>query len=185
MGTFDAAKLRELVLYIARRCESRPRFSPTALNKLLFSSDFRAYRELGRPITSCRYLAERSGPVLMSDARQIVQEEMVSAGEIAVSHTGGDVRFIALRDANLMRFSADEIAVVERVIKVYTAGDRESDCANPPPEVLAWLAGRAEHLATGRAVAIPYGAAFLTSPVLDEFEQAHALDLARKHRWPV
>jgi hypothetical protein len=46
---FDKEKFKELVLYLAEKCETDPSFGVTKLNKLLYYCDFVAYSELGKP----------------------------------------------------------------------------------------------------------------------------------------
>lgn len=185
MKTLDAAKLRELVLYLTQRCESHPRFSSATLHKLLFHSDFAAFRELGQSITGARYFAEQSGPLPEPAAEQLIRQEMVASGELAVRHTACGKQYIALRPPDLKLFSGPEIAVADDVIEKFKTGATDAGASDPRPEVLAWLAGRAEHAATGRDVIIPYGTALVSNPSLDEFEEQHALELARRHQWPV
>ena len=45
------AKLRELILYVAERCENDPDFGALKLNKILFNADFIAYALTGKAIT--------------------------------------------------------------------------------------------------------------------------------------
>ena len=44
---FNEGKFRELILYVARRSEDDKYFGAVKLNKILYFSDFNAYRELG------------------------------------------------------------------------------------------------------------------------------------------
>ncbi|MDE2987722.1 MAG: DUF4065 domain-containing protein [Chloroflexota bacterium] len=71
-------KLGELMLYIAQESEDDPRFGTTKLCKILYYSDFEAYRELGQPITGASYFKMERGPVplVMYDVR----EELESSG---------------------------------------------------------------------------------------------------------
>src|SRR5690242_1312364 len=59
---YDQARLRELILYIAERLKDDPNFGKTKLVKVLFYSDFDAYRETGQPITGTPYLHMERGP---------------------------------------------------------------------------------------------------------------------------
>ncbi len=62
MREFDAAKFRELFLYIAESCAEDPRFGAVKLNKILYYADFEAYRRLGEPITGDTYRKLSEGP---------------------------------------------------------------------------------------------------------------------------
>src|SRR5258708_19742785 len=55
-------KLAELILFISERSEGDPRFGAGKLNKLLFYSDFGAYRLFGKSITGQQYQNLSNGP---------------------------------------------------------------------------------------------------------------------------
>ncbi len=61
----DEAKLVELILYIADKCENDPHFGKTKLNKILFFSDMLYYGFFGNAITG----VERSYPERLDAAR--------------------------------------------------------------------------------------------------------------------
>ena len=116
---YDVRKLKQLVLYVARRCEGQARFGRTKLNKMLFSADFAAYRELGRPIVGATYLRFKDGPV----ARQLraVAAEMELEGDyteraIQVGRST-ERRPIALSVPDMTGFSADEIRLIDAAIQ--------------------------------------------------------------------
>ena len=113
------ARLRELILYVAAKCQGDPRFGATKLNKILWWSDFLAYGQRGRPITGVEYMRLAQGPV---PKRYLpVSQWMQQAGELGISVVatrGGyeQKRPVALRAAKLDVFSADDIAIVDQVI---------------------------------------------------------------------
>lgn len=55
-------KFRELILYVANMSRNDPDFGAVKLNKILYYADFRAYRELGRPISGAAYRKLSEGP---------------------------------------------------------------------------------------------------------------------------
>lgn len=59
----DPARLRELMLYVARACRQRPSFDAPALAGALYLCDFAAYDRLGRSITGSAYVKGPHGPV--------------------------------------------------------------------------------------------------------------------------
>src|SRR5688572_2425660 len=60
---FDRRKFKELMLYFSQRgLDEGLVIGSTKLNKLLFFTDFRAYAELGKPITGARYQKLTHGP---------------------------------------------------------------------------------------------------------------------------
>lgn len=62
MPEFDQKRFEEVVLYIAERTKDDPDFGNTKMAKVLFYSDFEAFRELGESITGAEYQAWDHGP---------------------------------------------------------------------------------------------------------------------------
>jgi hypothetical protein len=114
----DDRKLQELILFLAYRSEDDPRFGSTKLNKQLFFADFLAYVKLGKAITGHVYQKLPNGPA----PRRMVPiiRDMVGAGSLAIQerdHFGRTQKVpVALRQADLQRFTSDEIAVVTEVL---------------------------------------------------------------------
>lgn len=112
-------KLRELVLYIADRCEEDQRFSAVKLNKILFYADFLSFAKYGESVTGVQYKKYPQGPVPTVLKR--VRSEMEESGESVLRkkdyHGIAQHRVIPLRDSNLNKFSARDIALVDKVIE--------------------------------------------------------------------
>lgn len=111
-------KLKELILFIARRSEDDPKFGSVKLNKLLFFSDFAAYARLGTSITGQAYQKLANGPCpkrLIPVKEQLEQNRALAMQERSTyGHT--QKRPIALRDADLSLFTGEEIAIVTEVV---------------------------------------------------------------------
>lgn len=111
-------KFRELVLYVARETQDDPKCGATKLNKILFYTDFYAYRDLGASLSGQRYQKLEHGPA----PRGIVPviEAMRETGECAWqlrSRFGYELRkLVPLREPDLSLFSGREIDLVQRVI---------------------------------------------------------------------
>ena len=111
-------KLAELILFISERSEGDPRFGAGKLNRLLFYSDFGAYLLLGKAITGQQYQNLAAGPA----PRRLVQvrDALIARGELAIRQKEAvnrrQDRPFALRSASLADFTADEIALVTRLI---------------------------------------------------------------------
>ena len=84
MDTFNEAKFRELVLYISGKSAEDPRFGAVKLNKILYFSDFEAYRRLGQSITGAAYRKLSEGPAPRSMLPQ--RDVMLDAGDIGMEH---------------------------------------------------------------------------------------------------
>jgi len=114
-------KLEELILFICQRSLGDKRFGAVKLNKLLFFCDFAAYVKLGQAITWQEYQKLEHGPA----PRRLVPTLGKLQGDGALAQAEHDyygrrqIRSVALRDPDLSRFSADEIALVTEMIEEF------------------------------------------------------------------
>ena len=181
---FNEEKFRQLIIYIAGKCEKDFSFGATKLNKTLFYADFIAYRNLGHSITGAEYFALDYGPAPKPLLR--VREKMIMQKDIAIAETSTNTiylhRIVALKNSNLSKFTADEISIVDSVIHFlyHKSSERVSLISHA---FLGWKAAWEEGKKTNKPVTIPYGTVFVSNPQLDEFEQAHGLALAQKYGW--
>lgn len=113
------ARLKELILHVARQSEADESFGAVKLNKILFAADFDAYIKFGKSITGQDYFALEQGPA----PRHLkpVLERMVEEGEAAIReddfHGYRQRRTFALREADLSQFKSEEIALVDSIIQ--------------------------------------------------------------------
>jgi len=173
----DEARLAELILYVAARCQPAERFGATKLNKILWWADFLAFAEFGKPVTGVEYMRLDQGPV----PRRLVpvRERMIEAKELAIAAArcpGGhtEQRPVPLREADISMFSPEEIALVDWIID----------------QLWSKTASRVSKLSHGKAweVAgdrerIPYEAIFLSDEPVDRSDIARTKELAREHGW--
>jgi hypothetical protein len=117
--TLSRYRLKQLILYIAGQTEEADFFGATKLNKVLYRSEFAAYRELGHKLTEFHYQKNRMGPTLR--AFQPVTAEMECTGLIAWAmrpHGRTEERRMrALAEPDLSVFSDQEIAIVDAEIQ--------------------------------------------------------------------
>src|SRR4051794_39698051 len=74
-------KFKALVHYICWRCEDPTKLGAVKLNKVLWRADFRAYLELGDPVTGATYIKRQYGPVpsdILPTLRQLEAEGKLS-----------------------------------------------------------------------------------------------------------
>ena len=175
MDAFDESKFRELVLYISEKSAGDPRFGAVKLNKILYFSDFEAYRRLGRSITGATYrkLSEGPAPREMLPQRSV----MLDSGDISMEHrpyfAGVQQRVVTQRGPKVDLFSAEELTVVDETIEAlwHMTAREASDFSH---RELGWIAA-----ASGED--IPYETAWLSSePVPQEVEE-YASQVAEKH----
>jgi hypothetical protein len=161
-------KLKELILFIAANSETDVDFGATKLNKILYYSDFLAYRIWGQSITGEEYrrLAHGPVPVRLVQAR----EELRDAGSCALQYRDrfgmSQQRVIALRAADLGDFSGREIALVQEVIRALdgASGREVSELTHQLP---GWKAARDREV-------IPYETVFVSDRPLSAEEKAYA-----------
>ena len=179
---FDERKFKELILYIATKCQDDIFWGATKLNKQLFFSDFLAYRDLDRPITGADYMALAFGPA----PRRLVpiRQEMIEEQDCSLEEMGAQERIVARREPDLSVFSENELRLVDQVIAALrdTTADEASDLAHRFP---GWKAAIREGEATGRHVSIPYSTVFVRTQSADEKVIDEGLRLADMHRWPI
>lgn len=110
MRAFDPDRLRETVIYLARRVHDLYR---TKLNKVLFYLDFATYRESGRGFTGLRYARADFGPV--PDQYELVMAGLVDGDVLAFREKGEGQVVDAARDADLAAFSPSDISLLDAV----------------------------------------------------------------------
>jgi hypothetical protein len=107
------------MLYFSKRgIEEGLVIGSTKLNKLLFFSDFRAYAELGEPITGARYQKLQFGPA--PRALVPVRDELVANGVARFQDRPvEDMNDVLepLRDPSLALFSEDEMGIADAVFE--------------------------------------------------------------------
>lgn len=82
---FQSRKFKELILYFSKRgLDEGLVIGSIKLNKLLFFTDFRAFAELGRPVTGARYQKLELGPA----ARELVPMRNQMLGDREVRYLG-------------------------------------------------------------------------------------------------
>lgn len=115
----DLRKLKELILYIAKHSEKDPCFGAVKLNKILYYSDFRTYRDLGKPITDAHYqhLEEGPAPKEMLAALKELEAEGAIEYEERPYFTRRQKRVVARRQPNLVALDKDGIKIVDEVTK--------------------------------------------------------------------
>jgi hypothetical protein len=174
---FDKRKLAELMLYVAEKSAYDPKFGATKLNKILFYSDFLAYGLFRNPITGATYQRLDQGPA----PRQLMPAlgELADRGDAVIApstYYGHEKkRLVPLREADLSRFSADEIALVDHVIQMLRDHNASEVSALSHAEA-AWK------IALDRQD-IPYEAVFLSDRPPSERDVQRAQELATEYDW--
>ncbi len=119
MAARDHTKLKELMLYIAERCQFRHNFGATMLNKILFFSDFISYARYGEPITGEDYFKLDWGPApkYLLEAREELEREGAIITQVKKTWRGDQTRIVPKdREADLSVFDARQISLVDSIV---------------------------------------------------------------------
>lgn len=140
--TKEAQKLRELILYVAEKSVSDPKFGKTKLNKILLAADVLAFMKRGRSISGSDYKSIEFGPAPVG--MHIILDRMQADNELAIQPTSylGKVqqRPINLRRAKLDAFSGEDIALLDEVIG--DCRDFNARAISQASHGIAWELGR-------------------------------------------
>lgn len=116
---FQSRKFKELILYFSKRgLDEGLVIGSIKLNKLLFFADFRAFAELGEPITGARYQKLPLGPA----ARELLpmRTEMLSQTEVKFRDRSDDDLndvLIPISEPDLSSLSDEQRTIVDEVFE--------------------------------------------------------------------
>ena len=178
MTGFDQGRFEALVLWIAHETKDDPNFGRTKLAKVLFYSDFDAFREDGAPMTGATYARYPYGPFPVELER--TEKSLVAAGDADLKDDvpeGEEKKLYPLRDPPDVHalFDQWQITNVSAYITRFSnqSSGQVSDDSHKLP---GWLMVAARK-------PIPYETAFLpTEPPSDDQVQ-RGLRLARRRGW--
>ena len=178
MPKFERKKFKELLLHLARNSADDPKFGAVKLNKLLYFSDFEAYRRLGHPITGARYQKLPWGPAAIEFLP--LQDELLSEGLVKLEERQRGPHAqrvtVALAEPDLAVFSAEELQVIEEVL-----ADLRPHGAIQVSELSHERSAGWNLVEIGEV--IPYGSAFVSMRAPDRAIFRHAERLARERGW--
>jgi len=178
----DEGKLRELILYLAEKCQDDPDYGATKLNKLLYMIDAFGYAQLGQPVTGVEYMKQEYGPVprrlVPVKKAMIADRDAVEVERAARGVAYRQKRLIALRPANLSMFAPEEIAHIDEIVRA---------CSSATTTQLSALTHTWLGWKMARAIGdpIPYSAIFLSETPPSDYERGRAKELTEKYGWDV
>lgn len=114
----NLAKLKETILFICKRGHDDPKLGAIKLNKLLYYADFKAYRELGKPITGATYQNLLEGPApkeLLAARDELIEEKAVDYKDVPY-FTRTQKRMVSCREPRTTAFTAREVEILVDVI---------------------------------------------------------------------
>lgn len=167
-------KLREMILYAAGEFRESRDWNLTRLLRVLFHSDFRAYRLLGSSISGSLYRRVNEGPAPEGVLSVISTMEREGLCAWAVDESSSCRKLLALRDPDLTVLSATETDLLKTVLE----GHRDLGL----DEVGDFSDGYYGWLAAYIGEDIPYGTASVGRPrPLTSKEIAWAHEAIREH----
>ena len=170
-------RFRELIVYIASKSVDDPSFGATKLNKILYHSDFRAFERFGVPLTGAPYFRLKNGPaprVMVPVRDELVAEGVIEVVKKDLGNGYVQHRVIARRNPVLEHFTADEIALVDEVIRELwpQTATEVSDASHD----IRWRTLQDKD-------PIPYEFAFLSNEVPTEDDVARTEQLVAEFGW--
>jgi hypothetical protein len=157
---FDESRLKELIVYIAKKSGDDPSFGKTKLIKLLAWSDFLAYARLGRSLTGADYIkldygpAPKQFPPALNLLRALGRVREV--GEDAFTYTQD--RVIAVDEPDLSNYTPEEIALVDEVVHHFREWSNTALSEESHREFVGWrLAGDREPIRFASVFLSPEG----------------------------
>jgi hypothetical protein len=173
-------KLRELTLYVAKRCETDPNFGATKLNKIILFADVYSHLRYGSSITGSAYMKQKYGPVplhmIQVIEKMVIDRDIVMRREpVSIQHV--QTKIIPLREANVDIFLPRDIALVEDVIHNCISDNAKS--ISDKSHGLSWQLSKLGDI-------IPYDSFLISddqTPTDADIEEAR--QMITKHGWEV
>ncbi len=132
-------KLQNLILYISLKSNGDNTYGKVKLNKLLFHSDFGAFRAFGESITGEPYFALQQGPApkYMLPTLMAMEEMKLLAIQPQTFYGYPQAKPVALVAPNLDLFTAPQIALVDSVIE-QSWGKTAREMTDDSHEFIGW-----------------------------------------------
>lgn len=174
---FDPDRFEALVLYIAHQTAGDDRFGRTKLAKVLFYSDFDAYRSGGQSLTGATYARWPYGP--FPRELEEIEQQLEADGKVELDYEvpqGEEKKIRPLAPEPTLNFL--EPWQVQTIL-VYIRQFRDQ----PTGQVSAESHDHFGWLMAGKFKTIPYGASFLplSPPRADQMQRGE--ELARERGW--
>jgi hypothetical protein len=170
-------RLREMILYIAKKCNDAPRWGKTKLNKILWRADFTAYLDRGVPVTGRAYQRLSRGPAPIEMAPllgDMLNDRLIKLERVHFDNDAVEERIIAMSDAQLGSFSPSDLRFVDEAIQFYW--DDTANSVSKDSHGVAWKT-------RSDGDALPYESALLSDEKLSFFMAAKLLGLAAERGW--
>ena len=169
---FNDRKFRELVIYIAEKCAGDPTFGATKLNKILYYSDFYAYRVIGEPITGASYQKLSAGPAPREflPQKKILEDTSRAAFVPQPYFDGVQIRIVPTEGTkpDLSIFQESEMILVDEVI-YFLWGKSAVDVSDFSHRDPGWIVCNIREV-------IPYETAWIGMAIMDAETEVRILE---------
>ena len=169
---FNDRKFRELVIYIAEKCADDPTFGATKLNKILYYSDFYAYRVIGEPITGASYQKLSAGPAPREflPQKKILEDTSRATFVSQPYFNGVQTRIVPAEGEkpDLSIFQESELALVDEVIHFFR-GKSAADVSAFSHREPGWIVCNISEV-------IPYETAWIGMAIMDAETEVRILE---------
>lgn len=167
-----------MLLYVVAKAEAvgARSLTRTKLAKVLWYSDFGAYRDTGQPISGWPYVKQPHGP--MPDQMLMLELDLEADGRL-LRHREGNATRYSLGTAQADPASGlepDERAYVDHVLYVYRNAWASFLSSKSHEESVGWQAAALNE-------EIPYSTALLSRAPLTDREIARGQELAHEFGW--
>jgi len=169
-------KLAQMLLYVAHGLAGDKWNGKTKIHKILFFSDFEAFRQTGRSISGEEYVKYDQGPFLPSVDTTVQKMANRNLASWEPPNQWGEIQLVSrTMTPRTDLLSEQEIAIIDSTIKRFWGWTARA-VSNRSHRLFGWLT-------TPNGQVIPYNSAYVGDPrPLDEDENAWALDLIGRYR---
>lgn len=178
-ATSDPKKLRELIVYISKKCSGDLYYGITKLNKILYYSDSEYYLKKGKTISGNEYIHLPHGPVVQ-DMHKIIEQMKMKDIAISLNQIGTKTQKkpVALREPDLSSFDPEMISMLDEVIDFFCNKNkiRASWLSDATHLQMGWRATRDNEV-------IPMNTYFLKSKTKQKYnswEKLHAKEISKQ-----
>lgn len=138
---WNPEKFRQLLLYVAKKSEEDPFFGAVKLNKILYFSDFNAYRRRGHSITGAEYQRLPEGPAprkLLPERQALLDKGAIEIVERPFFNHVQQRIVVTAKELDVPLLSAEERQIVDEVIDVALAGKNGREASLESHAEIGW-----------------------------------------------
>jgi hypothetical protein len=170
-------RLRELILYVSRRCTGATRFGKVKLNKIIWKSDFDAFAARRVPVTGRPYQRLQFGPAAVEMAPlygEMLQDGFIHVDQVDLGDGFVEQRTIPDVEPELKLFSQNDLSFVDTALEYYW--DKSGTEASDDSRGIAWSTRQ-------DGDPMPYELALLSDQRLGKAQESRLLEKARQAGW--